>query len=78
MATASELLAACNSALLEIMSGAAQEKTIDLGGGNSAKYSALNIDQLRRFRDGLKAEVQAETAGSPFVSAQFLASGTFS
>ena len=76
--TAQSLLTACNQAILDIVTGQSQEKTIDLGNGRTHIYNALNINDLRRLRDNLKAEVQADSAGSTFVSAQFLPRGRFS
>lgn len=76
--TAQQILDACNQAILDIVTGAAQEKVIDLGGGRQQRFTALNISDLRRLRDSLKAEIAADSVGSTFVAAQFLPRGRFS
>lgn len=74
--TNQQILDAVNDAIFQIVSGAAQEKRISIGGEEKI-FTALNLDELRRLRTEMKAEISDEENGT-FTNAQFLDYGRFS
>jgi len=57
-ATAQQLLDAANDALLRILQDQTASYTI-----GPITYNRLNLDELRKFRDALEAEVAGSTSG---------------
>ena len=75
--TTQQLLDQLNTALHEILSGQAAEKVITLKDGSSQRFTALDIEQLQKLRNQLKAEVSASSQGRT-AFASFLPKGRFS
>lgn len=60
MATSAELLAQVETAITGILSGAIQSYRLPSG----TEITKVNLNQLREFRDTLKAEVAQENAAA--------------